>query len=355
MEESKNWKSEFAHSFRNLKDLYHFLEWDLPSSLLEVAGRYPIFIPKSLAEKIKNEGPDGVLGREFLPHELELKGNGLVDPIGDKEYFKAPQIIHRYKSRVLFTPTTICPVHCRYCFRKNELNADDEVFQKDFSETLKYLKDHPEISEIIFTGGDPLTLSNERLEFCLNAFSAIPAIKDIRFHTRYPVILPKRIDEGFLKLLSDSIQKFRTISIAVHANHVKEFDSENRSAITSLRQTGVQLLSQSVLLKSVNDRKEDLLDLMNEFLHLKIRPYYLHHPDQAKGAMHFYIPLIHGRELYLSLRQELPGWALPHYVIDIPGGHGKVQAFNPESTSFSGQLLSREGSLIEVEEPDFIV
>ena len=359
MEENLSWTSEFQKAFRNLKDLYRFLEWDLDSSLEEVAKTYPLFVPINLAKKIKLEGPNGVLSKEFLPSDLELDPDlnvkGLEDPIGDRAFHKAPQLIHRYESRALFTPTTVCPVHCRYCFRKNELNVQDEIFQQDFQETLRYLKSHPEISEIIFTGGDPLTLSNEKIEKYLTAFSEIKSIKDIRFHSRYPVILPERLDENFLGLMNKMAEKFRTISIAIHANHVNEFDDVSKTAIKKLSHSNVQLLSQTVLLKGVNDSLENLLSLFNLFIELKVRPYYLHHPDRVKGGMHFYALLHKGRELYHALRNELPGWAIPHYVIDLPGGHGKISAFNPETTQFSGQFLSKDGEAIPLQEPDLFV
>lgn len=345
-----SWKSDFQAAYKNSSDLYQFLGWDGPGPVVE--NQYPIFIPQGLAKKIKSQGKEGVLAKEFLPDGRELGDAGLADPIGDKEHFKAPQLIHRYASRALFTPTSICPVHCRYCFRKNELNASDELFEVNFAKTLQYLKDHCEISEIIFTGGDPLTLSNEKLETYLQAFSEIPSIKDIRFHTRYPVILPSRLDDGFKNLLQNYSAKFRTVSLAIHANHADEFDLESITKIQELSKLNIQLLSQSVLLKDVNDNLQALLDLFNQFISLKVRPYYLHHPDQVKGGLHFYLPLEQGRKLYGLLRTNLPGWALPHYVIDIPGGSGKVGAFNPETLGFSGQLLGLNGVQVPVQEPD---
>lgn len=359
MLENQSWTSEFARSFKNLRALHNFLEWPIPHHSLAIAERYPIFIPMGLAEKIKAQGPDGVLAKEFLPHLLEndadLNQFGLEDPIGDHRHAKAPQLIHRYHSRALFTPTTVCPVHCRYCFRKNELNVQDNLFLQDFEKTILYLQEHQEISEIIFTGGDPLTLSNEKLRSYLSAFSKISHIKDIRFHTRYPVILPSRIDDGLIEILSEFNKIFRTLSIAIHANHKSEFDDEGKKAIKKLNATGVQLLSQTVLLKDVNNCPEQLLDLINLFLDLKIRPYYLHHPDRVVGGMHFYLPLEEGRRIYQSLRTILPGWALPHYVIDVPEGHGKVSAFNPESYKYGGELISLSGDIVSSREPDLFV
>lgn len=356
MLETTSWTTEFGQAFKNLKDLYHYLGFELSSEHEDVAKEYPVFIPRRLAHKIKLQGPTGVLAKEFLPSGLELDADfqkiGLIDPIGDKEFFVAPQLIHRYQSRALFTPTSICPVHCRYCFRKNELNQKDELFEAEFSKTIDYLSSHTEISEIIFTGGDPLTLSNAKLEKYLKAFAQIPHLKDIRFHTRYPVILPERLDVDFMKLMEWSGNTFRTVSLAIHVNHVDEFDAEIENGIKLLSETRIQLLSQTVLLKNVNDSIDDLLTLINKLIQLKVRPYYLHHPDHVKGGMHFYVPLKEGRNLFRKLRNKLPGWAIPHYVVDLPGGHGKTTAYNPESLDFEGSFISRLGESIPYREPD---
>jgi lysine 2,3-aminomutase len=343
------WGNEFSRAFKNSADLLHFLEWN--DDLSAVDKVYPLFVPYRLAELMKQEGPQGILAREFLSHPDELDSLGYEDPIGDKNFNKAPQLIHRYPSRALFTPTTVCPVHCRYCFRKNELTQQEDLFKSDFDQTIVYLNEHPEISEIIFTGGDPLTVSNEKLDRYLEAFSRISSIKDIRFHSRFPVILPERLDDDFSLLIKKYSAVFRTISLAIHANHVQEFDALARENIQKLATLPLQLLSQTVLLKGVNDSVQSLLDLFNLFLDLKIRPYYLHHPDQVKGGMHFYLPLEDGRRLYAMLRGHLPGWAIPHYIFDIPHGHGKVSAFNPESYLFSGRLIGQNGKPIEITEP----
>ena len=164
--------------------------------------------------------------------------------------------------------------------------------------------------------------------------------------------MPSRLDEGFKNLLQTYAQKFRTVSLAIHANHVDEFDQESLQKIQELSQLNIQLLSQTVLLKDVNNSLTALLELFNLFISLKVRPYYLHHPDQVKGGLHFYLSLEEGRTLYGQLRALLPGWAIPQYVIDIPGGSGKVGAFNPETTAFSGQLIGVNGDKVMVQEPD---
>ncbi len=352
MEKNQSWTTEFASAFKDLSELHRFLGWDHRPGISSVAKAYPLFIPQGLARKIKAEGPDGVLAREFLPHESEIDvSEGLADPIGDKAFLKAPQLIHRYRSRALFTPTSVCPVHCRYCFRKNELDAGHDLFHRDFDRTLAYLSGHPEITELILTGGDPLTLSNDRLRTYLAAFAELGTLKDVRIHTRYPVILPQRLDAGFVDLIEEFGERFRTLSVSVHVNHAREIDGEVRARVGLLRKLPVQLLAQTVLLRGVNDSELALLELMEELISMKIRPYYLHHPDQVKGGLHFYLPLEEGRRLYQTLRDQLPGWALPQYVIDIPEGHGKVGAYNPEAYEFSGRLISRRGDLVEHREP----
>lgn len=348
MDKSQSWTHKFQESFRDLTTLTQYLGWENPS---HVEKTYPVFIPRDLAKRMKEEGPDGVLAREFFPHTDELIDQGFLDPIGDKKFNVAPQLIHRYPNRVLFTATSICPVHCRYCFRKNELSPTDEIFSQDFEKTIQYLQDHRDITEIIFTGGDPLTLTNSKLDHYLAAFSKVSHIKDIRFHTRYPVILPERIDEDFIRVLNHWANHFRTVTLAVHANHVKEFSCQAKSALKLLTGSKGKILSQTVLLKGVNDSTEALTELMELFLDHQVRPYYLHHPDQVRGGMHFYLPLEEGRRLYHSLRKNLPGWAIPHYVIDVPGGHGKVPAFNPESRSYSGSLVTLSGETIANPEP----
>jgi lysine 2,3-aminomutase len=352
----QNWGHDFQKSFRDLRELYAFLGWGWQENLYAVAAKFPIFIPRTLAEKMRVQGPTGVLAREFLPDLLELdqdlNRHGFEDPIGDKAFKVAPQLIHRYPSRVLFTATNICPVHCRYCFRKNELNAQDDLFQKSFEQTFFYLENHKEVSEIIFTGGDPLTLSNDVLDKTLLSFAKIKHIKDIRFHSRYPVIMPSRLDEGFHQIIKKYAEHFRTISLAIHANHVDEFDQIANEKIKNLSQLPLQLLSQTVLLSGVNDSTESLVDLYQHFIELRVRPYYLHHPDRVSGGMHFYLPLSRGRKIVSSLRKKLPGWAQPNYVLDVPGGEGKVSVFNPEAFEYSGKIINLNSEILDLPEPD---
>lgn len=338
-----NWQTEFKDALRSTADLKDFFEVDFPET------KYPIFIPKTFAAKILRLGPDSSLWKQFLPHADEA-GNtqGRYDPIGDITHSKGNQLIHRYHNRVLFTPTTVCPVLCRYCFRKNELAEKDEVFNQNFLEAKNYLLANPEINEVIFTGGDPLILSNEKLAGYIQEFSEIESIKYIRFHSRTPVILPSRIDEGFIAIMMSAAQMFKRSMLMIHINHLEELDDEVIEGIKRLTDAGIELFSQTVLLKGVNDKTETLAELFGALADILVKPYYLHHPDEALGAMHFYMDLEAGRRIVQPLHNLLPGWALPQYVIDIPGGEGKIPALNPESFEFSGTLLSRHGKSIRL-------
>lgn len=301
---------------------------------------YPQSIPQSFQDYLEKFPSDHPLNIQFQPSLEELnQTDGLYDPIGDSIHSKGNGIIHRYKNRLLFTPTTVCPIQCRYCFRKNELAQKDSLFQSSLDALANYLDAHPEVDEVILTGGDPLMLSNLKLSKIMNHL--IGKIKYLRFHTRTPIIIPKRIDEQFIKLIQNYQDSFKMITMAIHTNHVDELSPEVLQQIKKLQSTKINFISQTVLLKNVNDNLLALTKLFETLSENHIRPYYLHHPDKVKGAMHFYIPLETGRILYARLRDELPGWMIPHYVLDPSNGKGKNLAYNSENIEFSGQLLDR--------------
>ena len=339
------WHLEFRDAIKTEDELNKFFAHEFPKT------HYPILIPRKFAKKILDLGPDSPLWKQFLPHREEENQNlGLFDPIGDKVHSKGNQLIHRYMNRVLFMPLAICPIHCRYCFRKNEL-ADEtrsDLFDHNLVATKTYLQGHPEVNEIIFTGGDPLILNNEKLAIFIQEFSEIESLKYIRFHSRTPIILPSRVDDGLIAVLTSSAHLFKRSMLMIHVNHVLEIDAEVENAILQLIEAGIEVHSQTVLLKGVNDSTADLAELFTKLSDLKVRPYYLHHPDQTLGAMHFHMSLEEGRKIVLPLHDQLPGWSIPQYVIDIPGGEGKIQAINPEGFAFSGTLLNRHGEAIKI-------
>jgi lysine 2,3-aminomutase len=301
---------------------------------------YPVFGPKSYFSWIQDK-PE--LKKQFLPDPRELNPIGFLDPIGDQVHQKTGMLIHRYKNRALFIPTNKCPINCRYCFRKNELLTSEETFSEDFKTTIEYLALHPEIQEIIFTGGDPFMISDEKIQFYLTEFSKISHLKLIRFHTRTPVISPKRLTLQLKNLLHDFSKRF-FMNIVLHTNHLSELSDEFKATLFDFQTLEIPWLSQTVLLREVNNDSLVLKDLFYSLSLLKIRPYYLHHPDQVKGAMHFYLSIEEGRKIYHELRQQLPGWMLPHYIVDIPHGFGKNLAYNSEHFSFTGQFIDLYGN-----------
>lgn len=333
------WNDEFKTAIRSARELASFLDYPLPDQ------PYSIFIPLNFAQKIKDAGEGSALWNQFVPHQNESNSNGLLDPIGDKVHAKDGGVIHRYQNRILFSPTTVCPVHCRYCFRKNELNNNEDYLKANTGYLIEHLKMNPNVDEVILTGGDPLILSNKKIFELLKRISELSQIKYLRIHTRTPIIIPSRIDGELIRILDLFGVKFETLNFTIHTNHKSELTEDVCEKLKLLSQSSVQLLSQSVLLKGVNNNATDLTNLFKKLNKHKVRAYYLHHPDQVKGAMHFYLSLEEGRKVYAKLRDQLPGWMIPHYVVDSPDGHGKSLAFNPESFEFSGSLIDRKAQL----------
>ncbi len=338
----KTWQEDFKSAIKNYQDLENFLDKKIPHT------NFKSFLPIPFLEKIKIAGPNSPLWKQFIPCDSENTSNGLKDPIGDQKYLVTKNLIHRYENRALLIPTTICPVSCRYCFRKNELETSDLVFKADLQNSLEYLKAHPEINEIILTGGDPLILSNEKLHEIILELKAISSIKFLRIHTRTPIILPNRIDGGLIEVLNLAKKYFSQVALMIHTNHQSELDEEVKQALTRLKKADILLFSQTVLLKDINLNLDTLVDLFSQLAGMGIIPYYLHHPDRAFGTDHFQVELETGRQVYAQLRKKLSGWMIPEYIIDIPEGHGKVSAFNPEGIKFNGELLDINGKMIRI-------
>jgi len=329
-----SWKEAIRTALKSPVELQRYaqtLGYDYAEFLENDQTTYPLFLPQLFAKQILSQGPSHILWKQFIPDVQEWNHHplGLIDPIGDRLNFVAPQLIHRYRNRILFLPTHLCPVQCRYCFRKNELHDGEfksQYLQSDFYKTLLYLKQHTELEEIIFTGGDPLFIDNEKLSFYLEQFAKIPHIQFIRFHTRFPTIIPQRIDHDFMNMITHYAQRF-TISLMVHTNHHSEwFSVQHQEALQNLNHLPIHLGSQTVLLKY--HTLEDLIILFKFLIKQGVKPYYLHHPDKVQGAMHFYLEKSEGIKLYQQLRQYLPGWAIPHYVVDSESGHEKQLVLN---------------------------
>lgn len=264
------------------------------------------------------------IANQFVPTEEELvvKQAELNDPIGDDAHTHVKGVIHRYPDRCLFKPVNVCPVYCRFCFRREKVGPGNEALTPaELEAAYQYIRSHPEIWEVIFTGGDPFIMKPKVINRILQELSAIPTVEVIRFHTRIPVVDPSRINDAMIAVLKSCRQP---VVVVLHANHSKEFTESACAAIAKLVDAGIMMLSQSVLLSNVNDNIEALSDLMRSFIKNRVKPYYLHHGDLAVGTSHFRTSVEKGQSLMYQLRGRFSGICQPTYVLDIPGGHGKV-------------------------------
>ncbi|APO69620.1 L-lysine 2,3-aminomutase [Rhizobium gallicum] len=294
-------------------------------ALEEVAARYAIALTPTVAKLIDRADVDDPIARQFVPDaaELVVTPEERADPIGDHAHSPVEGIVHRYPDRVLLKAVHVCPVYCRFCFRREMVGPQGlgTLDPAAMMVAFDYIRSHPEIWEVILTGGDPLVLSPRRLEEIMRELAAIDHVKIVRFHTRVPVVDPQRIDATLIAALKAS---GKTTYIALHANHPREMTIEARAACGRLIDAGIVMISQSVLLKGVNDDAGVLADLMKTFVETRIKPYYLHHPDLAPGTSHFRLTIEEGQKIVSSLRGRISGLCQPAYILDIPGGHGKA-------------------------------
>jgi lysine 2,3-aminomutase len=293
--------------------------------LEEVAARYAIAVTPHLADLIDPDDPSDPIARQFVPSpgELVASAGERADPIGDDAHSPVPGIVHRYPDRVLLKLVHVCAVYCRFCFRREMVGPGKESALSDdaYRGALGYIRANPDIWEVILTGGDPLMLSPRRLEEIMADLAAIPHVKVIRIHTRLPVADPARVTPQLVEALGIH---GATTWVALHANHPRELSEEVRAACARLVDAGIPMVSQSVLLRGINDDAATLTALMRAFVECRIKPYYLHHGDLAPGTAHLRTTLAHGQELMRALRGRVSGLCQPDYVLDIPGGHGKV-------------------------------
>jgi lysine 2,3-aminomutase len=245
----------------------------------------------------------------------------LHDPIGDDAHSPLPGVVHRYPDRALLLLTAACRVHCRFCFRREFVGQPTRALSKEqFEGAFAYLAAHPEIWEVILSGGDVLTLPDAYLAGALERLRAIPHLRVIRFHSRVPAVLPERLTDALAELL----RAHAPVYLVAHVNHPREVTPAFTTAVGRLVDKGVPVLAQSVLLKGVNDDAAVLADLFRRLVEARVKPYYLHHPDLARGTGHFRVSVRRGQALMRQLRGRISGLCLPTYVLDIPGGLGKV-------------------------------
>ncbi len=298
--------------------------------LRPVADTFAVGVSPAMAAVIAARGPDSPVARQFIPDARELIIDPLErhDPIGDDAHSPMFGLVHRYPDRVLFKLVSVCPVYCRFCFRREMVGpaGDGSMSEADIAAAVAYVHARPEIREVILTGGDPLMLSARRIRALMAQLNGIAHLDIIRWHSRVPVVAPERLTDELIAALADTD---KTAVVAVHCNHVDELTAEAQDRLKALRRAGVTLLSQTVLLKGINDSLPALEALMRAFLRLGVLPYYLHHGDLAKGTSHFRTTLAEGLDLVEALRGRLSGLAQPTYVLDLPGGAGKVPVTRP--------------------------
>lgn len=287
-----------------------------------VGERYAVAMTPALAALVDRDDPDDPIARQFVPRveELDTRPEERADPVGDHPHSPVKGIVHRYPDRALLKITLVCPVYCRFCFRREMVGPGDELTPAELAAALDYIRAHPAIFEVILTGGDPLVLSARRLREVIDALQAIEHVKVIRVHSRVPIADPARIDDDLVAALATD----KAIFVAVHVNHPRELSVPARAALARLNAAGIPLLGQSVLLKGVNDDAATLEALFRAMVGCRVKPYYLHHADLAPGTAHFRATIAEGRALMRQLRGRVSGIALPTYILDVPGGFGKV-------------------------------
>jgi len=307
---------------------------DARAAISAVEARYAVAITPAVRRLIVM--PDDPVGLQYVPHpdELVTAAHETADPIADDALSPIKGIVHRYADRALLKPLLVCPVYCRFCFRRAHVGPDGGLLSAaELRAAYDWLAARPAIREVILTGGDPLLLAPRRLGEILAALSAIPHVETLRIHTRVPVADPARITAGSVAALDVP----KPLWVVVHANHAREFSAPARAGLDLLRRAGIPLLGQSVLLRGVNDSVAALEELFRAMLAARIKPYYLHQLDAAEGTARFHVPIAQGRALLAGLRGRVTGLAWPTYVLDIPGGAGKVPVgpnyFSPDTGS----------------------
>jgi lysine 2,3-aminomutase len=295
------------------------------AALEAVAARYAVAITADMVRLIDPSDPGDPIARQFVPdaRELQQRPEERPDPLGEARLSPVPGLVHRYPDRVLLKLTHVCPVYCRFCFRREVVGpgGPQALSGEPLDAALGYIAGVPGIWEVILTGGDPFMLSPRRIAEVTGRLGAIPHVKVLRWHTRVPAVQPGRVTADLVSALKSAGQ---TVYVAVHANHPRELTPAARAACARIVDAGIPMLSQTVLLKGVNDDAETLAQLMRAFVEARVKPYYLHHLDLAPGTGHFRTTIAECQALMRALRGRLSGIAQPTYVLDIPGGHGKV-------------------------------
>ena len=345
---TERWQQSLKESLTSVDALGTLFGID-PRPLQAVAERYPLRITPYYLGLIRQVGDP--LWRQCIPDPRELADDGLEDPLAEDNLSPVPAVIHRYPDRVIFLVSGSCAGYCRFCTRKRKVGCTGMTLSfRELREGIEYIKDTPAIRDVIFSGGDPLVLPDSVLGDLLSKVRDIPHVEIIRIGSRTPVTLPERITEQLCSLL----KRFHPLYLNTHFNHPDELTDQAAEACARLADAGIVLGNQTVLLRGINDRPEIISALFCGLLRMRVRPYYLHHMDLVRGTGHFRTPVATGLKIMRALRGPVSGLASPHYVIDLPGGKGKVPLL-PEYVKRQGNLLlirTPDGSVIEYPDVD---
>jgi len=356
--EWNDWRWQLRHritTFEQMKEIIDLTPEEI-EGIKQSKGRLALAVTPYFASQMDPINPNCPIRRQAIPRieECHLSKNDMVDPCGEDKDSPVPGLVHRYPDRVLLLVTDQCAVYCRYCTRRRLVGSNERsITQGNFEEVLKYLKSHRKVRDVLLSGGDPLLLENERLEEILSRLRALPHIELLRIGTRAPVTLPQRITSGLVRML----KKYHPLMISIHFTHPKEITDSVKRACNELADGGIPLGSQTVLLKGINDKPYIMKKLVQELLKIRVRPYYIYQCDLATGTEHFRTSVATGIQIIEKLRGHTTGYAVPTYVVDAPGGGGKIPV-EPDYVMSRGKgrvvLRNYEGKVFEYPEPNIL-
>ena len=319
-----DWKAELSNCVSSIDELLNQLGLkpeDL-NATEQAASKFPIKVPQPFVQLMEYGNPNDPLLKQVLPitSELQVDSNFSTDPVGESSFNPVPGIVHKYRNRVLMIISPNCAINCRYCFRRHFPYDDNRQSKQQWLKALDYLKTKPEINEVIYSGGDPLAANDNFLRWLTGEIESFNHIKRLRIHTRLPVVIPSRIDDQLLNWLSNTRLK---PTFVLHINHANEIDTPLSQGVNRLKQAGIMVLNQSVLLKGINDTSDQLINLSEKLFDAGIMPYYLHMLDPVQGASHFDVPEDRAVEIFSQIQAKLPGFLVPKLVQERAGETSK--------------------------------
>ena len=355
-EEWNDWRWQLKHRIRDLDGLERVVVVT-PSerAALSRHGRtLPLGIPPYYARLLDRVDPEDPLRKTVVPQSAEWLKMPWErdDPLGEEGHLVAPGLVHTYPNKVLFLVTDFCATYCRYCTRSRMVGAGEFLpLWEDWEQSLAYIRDHPEVTDVLLSGGDPLVLSDDRLGRLLSRLRAIDHVEIVRIGTKLPAVLPQRITSELVAVLREA----HPLWMSLHFTHPRELTPEVEQACIRLADAGIPLMAQTVLLAGVNDDLQTMQRLFSGLLRIRVKPYYLHQCDAVTGSSHFKVPVERGLELVSALHGRVTGYAVPHYMIDAPGGGGKVPVSPEFIAGRDGDdllLVNRNGALYRYPDPN---